>query len=171
MPEHAAVVAGLAREIGLRSKEASLLDVHAALKEAKEKSLVTIVTGTKGGRPRTIPITKASQLQALISAAHLQGDNRSLIPRNLSWADFRATTLYKGRAALSKSGIKGYHALRAAYAADRYLEETGHLAPCNADGKRTAERMTDLLAREIIAEELGHGRIEVLTSYVGSRRA
>lgn len=171
MPKHAAIVAGLARELGLRSKEASLLNATAVLKEAKEKLLVTIVDGTKGGRSRKVPVTKPSQFDALIKAAHLQGDNRSLIPSHQTWIEFRATTLYNGRAALKQAGIKNYHDLRAAYAADRYLEETGCLAPCNNNGRRTAERDVDLKAREIIAEELGHGRIDVLVSYVGSRKS
>lgn len=171
MPEHAAVVAGLARELGLRSKEAALLNARAALKEAKEKLLVTIVDGTKGGRTRNVPVTQPSQVDALIKAARLQGDNRSLIPSHQTWVEFRATTLYNGRAALKRAGIAGYHALRAAYAADRYLEVTGSLAPCNTNCRRTAERAIDLHAREIIAEELGHGRTDVLVSYVGSRKS
>lgn len=171
MSEHASVVAGLARELGLRSKEAALLNARAALKEAKEKLLVTIVDGTKGGRTRNVPVTQPSQVDALIKAACLQGDNRSLIPSHQTWVEFRATTLYSGRAALKQAGIKGYHALRAAYAADRYLDETGLLAPCNTDGRRTAERAIDLHAREIIAEELGHGRTDVLVSYIGSRKS
>lgn len=171
MPEHAAIVAELARELGLRSKEASLLNARAALKEAKEKLLVTIVDGTKGGRPRKVPVTQPSQLDALTNATRLQGDNRSLIPSHQTWVEFRATTLYNGRAALKRAGIKGYHALRAAYAADRYLDETGLLAPCNTHGRRTAERAIDQQAREIIAEELGHGRTDVLVSYVGSRKS
>ncbi|NLD01582.1 MAG: hypothetical protein GX673_12530 [Gammaproteobacteria bacterium] len=171
MPELAAAVAGLARELGLRSKEASLLNATAVLKEAKEKLLVTIVDGTKGGRPRTVPVTQPSQLDALINATRLQGDNRSLIPRHQTWVEFRASTLYNGRAALKRSGIKSYHDLRAAYAADRYLEETGCLAPCNNNGRRTAERTIDLKAREMIADELGHGRTDVLVSYVGSRKS
>lgn len=169
MPEHAAIIAGLARELGLRSKEASLLNAITALEEAEENSLVTIIDGTKGGRSRIVPITKPSQLQALSNAARLQGNGRSLIPEHQTWTEFRATILYNGRTALKNAGIKGYHALRAAYAADRYLEETGHLAPCNTDGRRTAGRAIDLQAREIIAEELGHGRTDVLVSYVGSR--
>ena len=171
MPEHAAIVAELARELGLRSKEASLLNARAALKEAKEKLLVTIVDGTKGGRSRNVPVTQPSQVDALSKAARLQGDNRSLISSHQTWVEFRATTLYNGRAALKQAGIKNYHDLRAAYAADRYLEETGHLAPCNTNGRRTAERSIDLQAREIIAEELGHGRTDVLVSYVGSRKS
>lgn len=171
MPVHAAIVAALARELGLRSKEASLLNARVALREAEEKSLVTIVDGTKGGRARTVPATQPSQLDALSKAARLQGDNRSLIPSHQTWVEFRATTLYSGRAALKRAGIKGYHALRAAYAADRYQEVTGSLAPCNTDGRRTAERAIDQQAREIIAEELGHGRTDVLVSYVGSRKS
>lgn len=171
MSSAAAAVAGLARELGLRSKEASLLDAASALKQAEKTSQVTITEGTKGGRRRIVPVNKASQIQALSAAVQVQGGGRSLIPEDQTWAAFRATTLYEGRAALKAAGISNYHALRAAYAADRYLDETGQPAPCNAFDRRVADRDIDLQARLIIAEELGHGRVDVLVSYVGGQRA
>src|SRR5690606_28561802 len=45
-----AAVAELGRELGLRSKEASLLDAGRALKEAQSRGAVTLSEGTKGGR-------------------------------------------------------------------------------------------------------------------------
>ncbi len=59
--------------------------------------------------------------------------------------------------------------LRAAYACERYAELTGHPAPVVA-GHRSATREEDRAARTVIAQELGHGRIDVLGAYVGSAR-
>ena len=74
--ERAAATVELARELGLRSKEASLLDARSALHEALQRGAVTISDGTKGGREREISITSPVQVQALERAAHAQGEFR-----------------------------------------------------------------------------------------------
>ena len=48
--DRVAVVAELAREFGLRFREASLLDARTALNQSTEKGAVNITEGTKGGR-------------------------------------------------------------------------------------------------------------------------
>ncbi|MDP1573051.1 MAG: integrase domain-containing protein [Pseudomonadota bacterium] len=65
-----AAIAGLARDLGLRSKEACLLNARAALAEAMKAGQVTITKGTMGGRgKRVIPISSsATQLKALSRA-------------------------------------------------------------------------------------------------------
>ena len=163
----AAAVAVLARELGLRSKEAALMNTHKALQEARERGQVTIVDGTKGGRPRTIPALQEQQLRALANAAALQGAGRSLIPVEQNWKQFRENTLRKGRFPLQQVGITGYHDLRAAYACDRYQQITGYPAPVIAGG--IVDKYQDRLAREQISAELGHGRIDVVSEYIGGR--
>lgn len=170
MPERAAAVAALARDLGLRSKEASLLNAQAALREAEQRGVITINDGTKGGLTREVPISHPEQqIQTLERAAAIQGGERSVMPADKNWAQFRAADLNAGREALKEQGIPGYHDLRAAYAADRYQELTGHPAPCNQDGQRTADRQSDLTAREQVAQELGHGRVDVTVAYLGGR--
>ena len=163
----AAAVADLARELGLRSKEAALLNIHKALQEARERGLVTIVDGTKGGRARTVPVLQEQQLSALANAAIQQGVGRSLIPVEQNWKQFRENTLRQGRIPLQQVGITGYHDLRAAYACDRYQQITGHPAPVIAGG--IVDKHLDRLAREQISTELGHGRIDVVSEYIGGR--
>ena len=163
----AAAVADLARELGLRSKEAALLNIHKALQEARERGLVTIVEGTKGGRPRTVPVRQKQQLSALVNAATLQGAGRSLIPVEQNWKQFRENTLRQGRVPLQQVGITGYHDLRAAYACDRYQQITGHPAPVIAGG--IVDKHQDRIARQQISAELGHGRIDVVAEYIGGR--
>src|SRR5690606_25182767 len=48
-------LASLARNFGLRSKEASLLDAAAALRQAQHWNTIQIKDGTKGGRLREVP--------------------------------------------------------------------------------------------------------------------
>ena len=66
-------------------------------------------------------------------------------------------------------GLKKIHDLRAAYACDRYKQLTGSVAPVIA-GRRYVDRSTDRAARQTIAQELGHGRIEVVATYIGGAR-
>ncbi|WP_163650721.1 integrase domain-containing protein [Modicisalibacter sp. 'Wilcox'] len=87
-PRGAAVVE-LARELGLRSKEASLIDARIALRQAQRDSKVSITSGTKGGRARTVPITSKRQVEVLSRAVDAQAGARSLVPPELSWQEWR----------------------------------------------------------------------------------
>lgn len=69
----AAAVADLARELGLRSKEAALLNAHKALQDARERGLVTIVDGTKGGPPTNGPCAPGAAAERLGERRHLAG--------------------------------------------------------------------------------------------------
>lgn len=167
MSPRAAAVAKLAYELGLRSKEAALLNAHSALREAQTKGSVSISDGTKGGRPRVIPLLNTRQLRALEAAAQVQKDGKSLIPTDQNWNQFKNGELKDNRALLHHHGIKGYHELRSAYAANRYFTLTRHQAPCN--GGAITNKQQDRKARECIAQELGHSRIDVITNYIGGR--
>jgi integrase len=165
--ERAAAVVELCRELGLRSKEASLLDARAALREAESRGVVTIVAGTKGGREREIPITSERQIEALQRAAEAQGRDHSMIPSDQSWREWREGTLRDAREVVQEHTGGGLHDLRAAYACERYEALTGHAAP--VAGGEIADRDADREARLTIAEELGHGRIDVVSEYIGGR--
>jgi len=78
--ERAAAVVELARELGLRSKEASLIDARAALSEAHARGTITVRDGTKGGREREVPAISAQQLAVLGRAAAAQGSSRAVMP-------------------------------------------------------------------------------------------
>lgn len=165
--ERAAAVVELARELGLRSKEASLLDAKGALAEARERGAVTISDGTKGGREREVPAISAQQLAALERAAQAQGDARAVMPPGENWQQWREGALRDARELVQQHTSGGLHDLRAAYACERYEALTGHAAPCA--GGEIADRDLDHVARLAVAEELGHGRIDVTTEYLGGR--
>ena len=162
-----AAIAGLARDLGLRSKEACLLNARTAFAEASKMGQVTISDGTKGGRTREVPIATAGAMEALRTATALQGAGRNLIPAGATWREWREGGLRDGREALQALGIAGYHDLRAAYACERYEAITGHPAPVL--GGVIIDRDKDREAREQISAELGHGRIEVVSEYIGGR--
>lgn len=166
-----AAVAELARELGLRFREASLLDARGALQQAAEKSAVNITDGTKGGRghvvDRWVPVSPVAT-EALQRAAQLQGDGRNLIPEGSSYAQWRDHAYHAWSKVAHDAELKGFHDLRAAYACERYEQITGQPAP--VVGERIADKESDIAVREIISAELGHGRVDVISAYVGSAR-
>lgn len=163
----AAAVVELARELGLRSKEASLLDARAALIEAREQGTVTITEGSKGGRQREVPISSAGQVAALQRAAEAQGEARAVMPPGENWQTWRQGGLRESRDLVQLHTGGGLHDLRTTYACQRYETLTGHAAPCV--GGEIQDRSADLAARLEISSELGHGRTEVVSAYVGGR--
>lgn len=162
-----AAVAELAREFGLRSKEAALLNAHSALKEAQSKGYISVSRGTKGGRGRNVSITHGKQLQTLKNASKAQGNARAVMPTDKNWAQYR-NELQNVRETLKENGFAGLHDLRSAYAADRYEQFTNQPAPVN-NGGIINDKANDYVAREQITAELGHGRIDVIAAYIGGR--
>ena len=167
--ERGAVIIELCREMGLRSKEASLLDARKAIAETKISGFMNISAGTKGGRNRMLQISTATQPGVLERACAVQGDGRSMIPAKLSWKQWRECPLRDIRetvqAALSGDGL---HDLRSSYACERYEVLTGFSAP--VCGGERPNRNTDRAARLQISKELGHGRIDVTNAYLGGQK-
>ncbi len=147
--ERAAAVVELARDLGLRMREASLLNIPQAFKEAEKTGLMTVSDGAKGGRERQVVVsTEAKETLCKLAENGFKkvvGDERlgHLINGELAEA----------REVLKDHGIKGYHELRAAWAQERYdsLRENG---------------LNEKNAREIVSHELGHNRVEITNSYI-----
>jgi hypothetical protein len=167
-----AAVVELARDLGLRFREASLIDARTALSQAREFGRVNVTDGTKGGRGREVdrwvPVTDSAR-QSLQRAVAIQGRARNLIPPGTRFHQWR-NHAYGIWAPFSKAhGLAGFHDLRAAFACERYQQITAHPAPVVA-GRRLANRASERKAREAISLELGHGRPEVAAAYLGSGR-
>jgi len=170
--ERVAATAEVARALGLRLKEASLLNARVALGQVKKHGAVNITAGTKGGRghrvDRWVPVSGAA-IGCLVRAAAAQGHGRNLIPTDLSWRQWNSKVHHVWAAVRNDFGLKKIHDLRAAYACDRYRQLTGSVAPVIA-GRRRADRSIDRAARQTIAQELGHARIDVVAAYIGGSR-
>ena len=170
--ERVAATVEVARALGLRLKEASLLNARVALGQVKKHGAVNITAGTKGGRghrvDRWVPVSGAA-IGCLIRAARAQGTGRNLIPSHLTWKQWNSHIHHVWASVREDHGLKKIHDLRAAYACERYRQLTGSAAPAVA-GRRIADRSTDRAARQTIAQELGHARIEVVASYIGGAR-
>jgi hypothetical protein len=168
----AATVVMLARYFGLRMREASRLDLQGAHAQALQSGCIAITEGTKGGRgrerERLIPVSDTAA-SWLAPVRHQQGAARNIIPAGMAWITFCRHLHAVVGPVFHQHSLVGLHDLRAGYACDRYAYLTGHPAPCVV-GRRQADKDTDQAARVVIADELGHGRIDVVGAYVGSSR-
>ncbi len=167
-----AALVEVARALGLRLKEASLLNARIALGQVKKHGAVNITAGTKGGRghrvDRWVPVSGAA-IGCLVRAAEAQGQGRNLIPTELTWRQWNSRVHHVWAGVRNDYSLKKIHDLRAAYACERYRQLTGSVAPVIA-GRRCADRSIDRAARQTIAQELGHARIDVVAAYIGGAR-
>ena len=169
-----AAIAKLARAAGMRLREAILADLPRLKCEAKQFGKINIQDGTKGGRsgasaPRWITVDEHIR-DALRSAEQVSPDgSRNLLAPNESYLDFHQRVVRPARKILHTQNLKGFHELRAAYACERYVQITNHQAPINGGRCSRFDPHLDREARSQISYELGHGRIDVSSAYIGGR--
>ncbi|MDQ4627988.1 integrase domain-containing protein [Janthinobacterium lividum] len=121
---------------------------------------------TKGGKYREVPIATMQQ-RAVLEAAKALAGKGSLIPAQLRYRD----QLNRFRAQCDKAGIHGVHGLRHEYAQRRYAELTGRPSPaCGGPTSRqldASQKLADQAVRLKISAEMGHGREQVTSIYLG----
>lgn len=170
----AAAIVQLARATGMRLREAILADLPRLKREAEHYDKINIQDGNKGGRggataPRWITVDDHIR-EALRYAEQVSPDGgRNLLAPNESYLDFLQGIVRPARDILHTQNLKGFHELRAAYACQRYEQITHHLAPINGGRCRRLNPRLDREARLQISYELGHGRIDVVSAYIGGR--
>ncbi|RMR58189.1 Phage integrase [Pseudomonas syringae pv. actinidiae] len=170
----AAAIVQLARATGMRLRETILADLPRLKREAEHYGKINIQDGTKGGRsgasaPRWIRVDDHIH-EALRFAEQVSPDgSHNLLAPNESYLDFQREIVRAVRDLLHKHNLKGFHELRAAFACERYEQITNHLAPINGGRCRRLDPRLDREARLQISYELGHGRIDVTSAYIGGR--
>jgi hypothetical protein len=97
-----------------------------------------------------------------------EGSHNLLAP-NESYLDFLQEIVRPARGILHQHNLKGFHELSAVYACERYEQITHHSAPINSGRCYQLYRHRDQSARAQISYELGHGRIDVVSAYIGGR--
>jgi len=157
----------LCSNFGLRFREASLLNVKVALREARRSEQITLTKGTKGGRPRTVQTgpVGVNLLRALYLVA---APDQNLIPAEWTlkkWSNYcyRNWRHYAGEIGIDNR----FKELRTGFACRLYSSVTGAPAPVLAGG-RVVDRDLDRVARLLIATELGHCREQIASAYVGT---
>ena len=169
----------LARAFGLRVKEAVMLQPRLAERSATGAPVIAgtpgewleVARGTKGGRPRLVPIDSPAKRAALDAAkALLASDAQPLADpaRSLKQNLDRLHNVLKKFGVTRRALGVTAHGLRHGYAAERYEALAGVPAPVRAGPPPTAA--ADRLARLQVAEELGHGRRQITNAYLGSTR-
>ncbi|AVE08143.1 integrase [Pseudomonas palleroniana] len=173
--QRVSAIVHLAREAGMRLREAILADLPRLQREARQLGKINIQEGTKGGRsgasaPRWIAVT--DQVCGALERASEASPNgsRNLLAPGESYKLFLQTVVRPARDILHEHGLKGFHELRAAYACERYEQLTGFAAPVNGGHGHREDRELDRQARQQISHELGHNRIDVVSAYIGGRR-
>ncbi|WP_448649007.1 integrase domain-containing protein [Pseudomonas corrugata] len=170
----ATAIALLARATGMRLREAILADLLRLKREAELYGKINIQDGTKGGRsgasaPRWITVDDHIR-DALRFTEEVSPDgSRNLLAPNESYLDFQQGVVHPARDILHKNNLKGFHELRAAYACERYELITHHSAPINSEAGYQLDCRLDQQARARISYELGHGRIDVVSAYIGAQ--
>ena len=172
--ERVAAIVMLARSTGMRLREAILADLPRLQREAEHLGRINIQDGTKGGRSgaaaqRWVVATQDVKVALQSAREASTPGSRNLLSRDDSYAVFMQRTVLPAREILHNYGLKGFHQLRAAFACQRYEQLTGHDAPVNGGRCYRIDRGLDQLARQQIALELGHNRIDVVSAYVGGR--
>ena len=153
----------LARAFGLRKEEA----IKFKPSYAKQGDHICLkASWCKGGKARTIPILTQDQREALNFAKKVAGKG-SLIPPSLQY--HQQQNRYEKVTA--KAGFKRLHGLRHRYAQWRYEMLTGWKSP-HAGGPRRSEltgqcKGVDIAARLTISKELGHERLQIVSTYIG----
>jgi len=173
LPRAAAIVQ-LARATGMRLREAILADLPRLKHEAEQYGKINIQDGTKGGRSGASAsrwIREDDHIRDALRFAEKVSpdDSRNLLAPNERYLDFLQGIVGPARDILYKNNLKGFHELRAAYACERYEQITHHPAPINGGHCYQLNRHLDQEARVQISYELGHGRIGVVSAYIGGR--
>jgi integrase len=149
---------------GLRMQEAILLKPW-----RDDAGMALMVSdGTKGGRPRVVPVAYPEQRQALNAfKMQLRHKGASLADPHLTLkaAKERYYTVMDIVGINKKTLGVTSHGLRSEYANQSYREITGKLSP--VQGGPSIDREQDREARLQVVERLGHSREQVGSAYLG----
>lgn len=189
LPETQKLHVEMMREFGMRFQEAAKFRPSENIHDDK----ISIIYGTKGGRERDLEfkhekglgqkremsITPVQREVLAKLKAFCEKNNVESLSRTCDkYKQFEHATrhIYKA-AGMTKEGIGTPHGLRHRYAQDRYAEMTGWKAPANMEEKERIafrkamtpeQKELDRAVRLHLSGELGHGRSQVTSNYVGS---
>ena len=179
---HVGAALRLIHAFGLRRKEAVMMRPHVCVvpfgatgiapERRKAEFYLWVCQGSKGGRPRYLPIATDEQARALTYAqevtpsreAHMSRPGRDL-RQNLNRFSY---VMRRFGLSLKERGVTG-HGLRHEALVAVWIEATGVAPPIR--GGPTVAREIGAAARLDIAELAGHARRRAASAYIGSSRA
>ena len=158
-------------QFGLRRQESIKFIVSQA-----DQGLYINIKGswTKGGIRRQVPVTTPEQRQLLNDIKNTCKGGKALIPKEKTYRQQLNSYVAQTR----KINLKNPHGFRHGYAQRRYRALTDKLsagkgwdAPINGGIKKRdmtpEQKSIDRDVRELIANELGHRRVEIAAQYLG----
>lgn len=170
--ERLSVMLAMQHFFGLRVKES--IELRPANAVIEGGAILEIHEGTKGGKVRQIAI-KTDEQRAVIAWARrvaVAGNTKRLRWADCTWtqAQTRFYHYVRNRLGISGRGLGvTAHGLRHGYAQAGYEEETGGLpSPIKGGAIGRIDREIHRMASQTITRRLGHGRVDVTTSYYGS---
>ncbi|RMA82717.1 integrase domain-containing protein [Umboniibacter marinipuniceus] len=161
--------------LGLRLREAILLEIRESLRSYRTIGRVDVIHGTKGGRSREVErlVTPLEDIEeVLVEALPLATNQRG----NLLGEDANSDYFYrlcerKLQPILKSNGIACIHDLRTYFAVTKFERAAGHLAPINTDTvPKNYNKEHDRAIRLALSEEMGHSRWQITNSYLGTLR-
>lgn len=154
----------LQHAFGLRIQEASLLN---PARDRVGEQYLRVVAGTKGGRPRAVPIDTDAQRAVLAEAErHARATGRSMIPPEYDLKQWLKHCYHVlGRHGVTRQDGLVSHGLRHQYANDLYEQLTGEPSPVRGGGE--VADADDLAARLDVSARLGHARLAITEAYYG----
>jgi integrase len=158
-------------ELGLRLQEAMLFRPHMALDDV---GCLRILWGTKGGRPRALPLPVSPTQRAVVEWAKTfaQTPAESMVPRGWRLERYRRR-VYRlcARIGLTKRQQGATpHSLRHGALLRLYERLTGVAPPARGGDLVSHDPEADLAARILVALQAGHSRSSVSSAYLGPRR-
>ena len=136
----------------------------------RENQLIHIRDGSKGGRPRIVPVVTEQQ-KALLDDVCLIAYriNDSLIPVRMTLKAWKSH-YYR---VMSKHGINRKHGivphgLRHGFAHNLYEQQAGHPAAVKESEKQDDfDKVQARIANLLVSEQLGHSRESITSAYTG----
>lgn len=163
----------LSLAFGLRVQEAWLARPLELLDEAINRESARIQHGTKGGRPREVPVSDLVQLDVLMRvAAFARGERQTMIPARYTLPQWRNTYYAIVRACgVRRDDTNGglgvtSHGLRHQYLHGVYRQLTGVDAPIK--GGMTIDLHVHRSALKTLIEHAGHSDVRKASAYLGS---
>jgi len=165
-----AIYLELCEAFGLRLQEAILIRPLIAWQDGT----LNVVDGTKGGRPRPVPVRTDHQRDVLKRAIEMATGTLtgSMVPvgRNLKQAMQHAYYVYRKVGITKAQSDVSPHGLRHGYANDRYEDESGVPSTVRGGDPQAVDREKDHAARMVVSQELGHSRVNIVGAYTGARK-
>lgn len=159
------------KAFGLRRREAVCFRPIVAMRLGEESTSITVEFGTKGGRPRSIPIDNDEKRAALAHACKISRVTNG----HIGWEELSleqavkrfANIMQKFGITKKEAGVTA-HGLRHEYINDQYEVITGHPSPVRGGLKKDVDPQLDLEARTRLTLDAGHSRTSIMPSYFGS---